>query len=162
MKKKELSPEAIEVAAEWWTRVLTAPVKHDNGDPGGFGGVMADMASEKLAPPTNEQLRIFKETLMTLIREESEKVNVVIVATDYDPCPLLSKAGAEAGIESLLFRFPWKTVLWIDYRDVRVRCGYRGKTETIWEMPSFKVIDPDRKSETLDTKEKADDLSKPE
>lgn len=134
--KKELSPEAIEVAAQWWTDILTTPATHNNGDPEGFGAAMADMESAKLPLPTDEQLKTFKETLITLIKEESERYQVVIVGTDYDPYPILAKAIEAAAIENPLFRFPWKTVLWLDHRDVRVRQGYKAETKTIWQKPT--------------------------
>jgi hypothetical protein len=134
---RELPAEAIEAAAEWWTNVITAPVVHDSGDPAGYGTIMANDASQKVPRLTAEQLGIFKATLKTLIAEESKKQRMVIVATDYDPCPLLTEASRIAGIDDLIFRFPWKTVLWIDERDVRVRQGYRAETKTIWPKPDL-------------------------
>ena len=55
-----------------------------------------------------------------------------VVSTDYGPDDVLKDAANKAHINGQMFRFPMKTIMWINPGRVEVRPGYAAQEITIY------------------------------
>lgn len=118
----------IETAVRWWTDILRAPAKFNNGDSslaGGLTQALAMIGSTEAAPLSEGQLGAFAKAL-TLQLEACIEVRdfLVFLGSDYGPDHELCRACEAAGIGLVSFRFPWKTQMSIRPGSVKVACGY--------------------------------------
>ena len=133
MENRKISNEAINAAAEWWTKRISGPVKHDNGDDS-FGSIFAGLlADDGVKPVTEAQQQKFKNSLVMMISEKvSQGVTVVYLRCDYAPCRELSEPAKDAGIP--LDNFPWKTDMRIENDLIEVSNGYGMPWAQVWPV----------------------------
>jgi len=152
--------EIAEAAANWWIDQMSGNKQNwDNGafEPGGakdmeqaammtlLGNLAANTARDRIH---TGQFEIFRETLITSIKEEYERkmewakenspdriesgwCNVGL-HTDYHPEGILRDAAEKAGIDGQAF--PCKTGMWISDKKVSVSLGYGADTEIIFNL----------------------------
>lgn len=135
--------EAIaRAAAEWWgdrllNRVDAWQQFRDAGyfsqdaesfRAGLFGGGLVDMILEKSPPPTEEKVALFVERLAMQVLEHIERSRDtmrkdfwVTLSTDYHPCGIIMRAAEGLEIKNIDLRLPWKTCMWIEPDQIRVR-----------------------------------------
>ena len=133
MESRKIPNEAINAAAEWWTKRISGKVKHDNGDDS-FGSIFAGMlADEGVEPLTDAQLQKFKNSLVMRISEKAGRgVNVIFLRCDYAPDSTLSDSARNAGIPR--DNFPWKVDMRIENDQVEVSDGYGMPWARVWPV----------------------------
>jgi len=89
------------------------------------------LASMHTKPVSKDSKDKFIDTLCIKIEEMLGEHELVILSVDYTPCRALYDTAETAGISTL--NFPWKTVMWIREKNIRVRYGYCADIETIYE-----------------------------
>jgi hypothetical protein len=139
-----IKPE-ITAAARWWANQIRQGIPtHNNGD--AFQSAMARIATSLVTDtPSREQIDTFESALIRGISEapgfsgddwrpEQPMWGGArrILATDYDPEPLLEEALKAARISDLLL--PIKTIMWVDPGSVKVSRGYGAASETIYAL----------------------------
>jgi hypothetical protein len=96
--------------AQWWTDQLTSStVKLDNGTNDVNLFAVLSLGGPK-STYSEEQIGIFKSTLVDCIEFEVSECGFCKLSVDYDPCRILSKAAKLAGIELGMRDLPWKTL----------------------------------------------------
>ena len=124
--------EAATVAAKWWAGKIDGTCKHDNGDRG-FASLMANSMADMLNEPvTEEQLQKFQTALCE--RLESGDLHYmgyyIDLYCDYSPDRTLREAADAAGISYR--NFPFKTCMWLNEKEVKVRDGYGAGQNVLW------------------------------
>ena len=135
-----LNQKLLDAAADWWAEQISGhKLNWDNGAQNEgdseerrignmmwmLGNINANSAREGVTP---EKLQIFKESMITQIKEKYEKSPKLFeeysltLSVDYGPDELLYESAKAAGINSNVF--PCKTVMWIDSKKVSAKCGY--------------------------------------
>jgi len=117
--------EQIDAACDWWAdRIVEA--RHDNGDPSGFAGFLADVATMSAPEPTHYQLATFKAALASNILVAPGNGFGIHIGSDYHPDEVIANAMTVAGIDHI--RCPWKSGMWIKSDGtVEAKCGYRAQ-----------------------------------
>ncbi len=132
-----LTDRQIEVAVEWWARVLENPKfqtlsPEERRDPASRGAAAAEMIATAFhESPLSEQLEKFKEELAKGLRNASKHERRWL-SVDYGPCGLLGDAAERAGMVVGIQTFPWKTCMRLDDGRVSVSYGYRAEEETLY------------------------------
>ena len=123
------STEMAKAAAKWWRQQLESP-KFDNGDQSNGGGLVLMMAIMNAAhnEPEDAQLDKFEQVLFQHIMSKTPRY----LDVDYGPGMILGEAADASGVSTA--RFPWKTVMWLDYENntLNARCGYGAPTVSIF------------------------------
>ena len=133
----------IDAAVAWWSQQLQETSRHKTGDAMNDAFVSTVQNALNLSPLSVEQIRTFEETLrssiITLIEESGLDLSDPlsgsyhrVVSTDYGPEDVLAHAAGVAHITYQDFRFPMKTIMWIDPGRVLVRSGYGGQEVVIY------------------------------
>lgn len=133
---RKIPNAAINAAAEWWTAQIDGMSKHDNGDRG-MGSVFAAMlADTMMRAPSEKALRTFKNRLVMRLSEKAETgVNLILLESDYSPCPMLADCAKAADIP--LENFPWKTSMHVSGSGVTASAGYGKGWTRIWPEAEF-------------------------
>lgn len=113
----------VAVAVQWWADILSGRAKQDNGD--AMTGMLMNMLSDTIKPPTTEQLDIFKEALAASMHATARSGYYMSLVVDYHPDKLLREAAEKAGICADAPPFPVKTYMRIEKGSVKVNYGYR-------------------------------------
>lgn len=143
--------EEIEVAVSWWVNVITRDrQKHDVGDLASNLEIRG-FTPKNMKPLTEEQIQIFSDHLRQSLVEhlsdcwyENEPTRggyVRAVMVDYGPAKILHDAATAAGMDFISFRFPMKTVMWIDPGKVSVAEGYGSEPKVIYEKINSTKMD---------------------
>lgn len=135
--------DEIDAAVSWWSQQLQGTAQHDVGD--SFNSMFASIAQSamNLQPLPPGQIQAFEAALRNVIIKMIEKSGIDlsdpsagsynrVLSTDYGPEEELAYAANKAGIRGAMFRFPMKTVMWINPGEVSVRPGYGAETITIY------------------------------
>lgn len=129
--------EMAVAAANWWTQKIRNPTFDTLGptrgrdkketEMCGLAEVMATMVAVK-DKPEDEKFNLFFEKLTEVIVEQKPRS----LSVDYGPCATLSRVAAGVGIDGSCF--PWKTTMWIDYKENKVvaKCGYGAQDEQVF------------------------------
>lgn len=133
MENRKIPNEAINAASEWWTKRISVPVKHDNGD-NSFGSIFAGMLADEIAKPIpNGKLQKFKNNLLMRLSVLSGQGRTSIwLECDYDPCMMLAAAASDSDIPRE--NFPWKVSMRINPDAVEVKDGYGMPWVKIWPI----------------------------
>jgi hypothetical protein len=136
--KMKLSKEQVETAADWWVEALRNP-KFDNGD-----NSMASLTAGNLAtaasilnPLKEETLAVFRKMLVEQLSKdapffiEGKGRFPEILKVDYNPEGVLFWVAHNAGINTRLTSFPWKTTMRFTGGGVKVACGYGSDYEDL-------------------------------
>lgn len=128
----------IEVAVEWWASQLREVPIMDNGD--FLQSAMLGFLAEPRETITEEQIEMFKESLTHQLEEQyKDHWNDPHVGSywraigvDYDPDHALIQACDDAKIE-WVHRFPVKTMMWVNPKQVSVKVGYGASLQVIYQ-----------------------------
>ena len=137
MENRKISNEAINAAAEWWTKRISGQVIHDNGDHS-FGSIFAGLlADDGVRLATEGQLQKFKNSLVMRLSEYAGQGRSNIwLDCDYAPSMTLSAAAVDAGIPR--DNFPWKVSMHIEPETVEVKDGYGMPWVKVWPIADKK------------------------
>ena len=109
-------PENVRIAVEWWINTVQPPAYNKTGN-------------EK----SEENIKLFKDTLSKSIIEELNQKGSCSILVDYYPCEILSNAGNKIGLDDMT-SYPWKTLMNISNESVEVTSNlYNGKTKPLWK-----------------------------
>jgi hypothetical protein len=146
-----MSPYAKEftAAAQWWGEQLKGLPGRNNGasaqdDPTGFGTAITLLAAASTPTADDVQIGRFVDALVKHLCEQAGERLVAgrrvhfSIGTDYHPDRELADAASAAGIDC--YRFPWKTMMWIDPGFVRVSAGYQAEEEVIWPRDFYRTM----------------------
>ena len=115
-----------EVAADWWTSRIRIPTSacFNNGETGCSGSIASLLAliNAESAQYSEEDLANFENELADIISEVVTNHGSVILSCDYGPLGLLDELATKHNIPHR--RFPWKTYMEINMREVKVQFGY--------------------------------------
>jgi hypothetical protein len=133
MESRKIPNEAINTAAEWWTKRISGKVKHDNGD-NSFGSIFAGLMADDIAKPIpNGKLQKFKNNLLMRLSVLSGQGRTSIwLECDYGPCMMLAAAASDSDIPKE--NFPWKVSMRINPDAVEVKDGYGMPWVKIWPV----------------------------
>ena len=124
-------PEYTKVAANYWADSLqTRDFNNDDELTSIFAMAIAGSKREY----TEEELKIFKESLSKDIYERVETYGTCTVDVDYGPCYFLAKAGKLINVDP--FDFSWKTSMIVTKEKVTVRDGYGADRKVLYQKPS--------------------------
>jgi hypothetical protein len=84
--------------------------------------------ADSCEPLPEEKIQAFS----TALREICQRELPSILSTDYAPEDALLEAVQRAGIDNAEVRFPIKTMMWIEFGRVSVKCGYGAPVEVIY------------------------------
>lgn len=120
-------PEAIIIAAQWWTNAITNPTLNSfcNGDRQSNESFMIMMMGHMNAmqnAATKEQLEQFCNLLAQRIENELAKTSRVELECDYGPDCILGETAEEVGINVCVF--PFKRRMHVTSDSVTVKDGY--------------------------------------
>jgi hypothetical protein len=121
-------PENVRAAVDWWGNAVQSP-KLDNG--GDIDPVLMMMLSGKQRGHSEEEMKIFKDSLAKDILVELQKYGRCSLSVDYHPCEILYRAGEKIGLDNMT-GYPWKTWMDISEEAVEVLEGYGAPRKTIW------------------------------
>lgn len=121
-------PEYVRAAVDWWGNAVQSP-KFDNG--GDMNPFLMMMLSGNRSGHSEEEMKIFKDSLAKDILVELQKYGRCSLSVDYHPCEILSRAGEKIGLDDMT-SFPWKTWMNISDEIVEVSEGYGAPRKTIW------------------------------
>lgn len=122
----------IETAVEWWVKKVTEKAHHDNGDnskDSSLAMLLADLGAE---PVSDAKAEIFRNVLVELIIDSLDRMGMVSLDVDYNPCTILVEAAEKAEISE--FNFPYKTSMIITETEVNVYDGYAAPKQTIYTV----------------------------
>jgi hypothetical protein len=144
----EVMNKEAEVAAKWWADILKQEDIHDNGEP--IGSYLANLGLSNLKPLSDEVVNNFRSALVTWLDEaiednkcagnwrESEPrfcsyFRAGWLNIDYNVHGILKNLALSVGIpeKELMFRFPIKTIMWVNPGEVEVRHGYGAGVEKL-------------------------------
>lgn len=126
--KKEY-PAYVKIAVDWWANAIISP-NFDNGE--ALPMELAFLISGSTKEYTEEEIKIFKETLSEEIMEAFEKYPRIDLEVDYEPCFILAKAGEKIGIPDFM-GYPCKTYMQITPERVAVSAGYAAPLQELWK-----------------------------
>lgn len=119
-------PNYIKAAIDWWADAIQSP-KFDNGTDINPLLMLFTQVSNSF---TEEQIKLFKETLAKGIEEKMENFGSCTIDVDYHPCEILAIAGQKIGVRPM--GYPFKTYMYITQEKVEVSAGYGSSYKTIW------------------------------
>lgn len=121
-ERKMQREEAIATAVNWWADAICYP-EFDDGRMDMNSRIAAAMSSVLSieCKAQEEQILIFKEYLTNAIKKELKRKHTCTLSVDYEPEGILADAKEQANIKT---PFPWKTDMWVNEQEVRVRKGY--------------------------------------
>lgn len=127
VETEENYPEYVKVAVDWWANAIVSP-KFDNGEalPSILSFLMGSVKEY-----SQEDIKVFKETLAKGIIKEMKKWNRCSLDVDYHPCRVLAEAGSLIGVNDMT-GYPCKTNMRITEQEVSVSAGYGASWETLW------------------------------
>ena len=120
-------PDYVKAAVDWWANAILSP-KLDNGEE--MPAMLTRLISGSAKSYTEEQIKLFKDTLAEGIMEKMKERSVCEISVDYHPCLILAEAGQKIGVPDML-GYPWKTDMQIQENHVKV-AGYGESYKTIW------------------------------
>ena len=123
----EKYPDYVKVAVDWWANAILSP-KLDNGEE--MPAKLTSLIVGSTKSYTEEQIKLFKNTLAEGIMEKMKERPVCEISVDYHPCLILAEAGQKIGVPDML-GYPWKTDMVIQENHVKV-AGYGESYKTIW------------------------------
>lgn len=121
-----MEPE-INAAVEWWTQRLREHPTHNTGD-ADLNFAIDMFTFGQCGPLPEEKIQAFR----TALTEICQRAWPSTLSTDYAPEDALREAVERAGIDNAEIRFPIKTMMWIEFGRVSVKCGYGAPVETIY------------------------------
>ena len=121
-------PENVRAAVDWWGNAVQSP-KFDNG--GDMNPFLMMMLSGNRSGHSEEEMKIFKDSLAKDILVELQKYGRCSLSVDYHPCEILYRAGEKIGLDDTT-GYPWKTWMDISEEAVEVLEGYGAPRKTIW------------------------------
>lgn len=129
-KEKFKFEKVAEVCAEWWAQVIRAPRFDAGSDSQAM--IFSEMMATQLVQPVDDlQTSIFKENLKNAIMETLLSDRDMMLTCDYSPCAELMSVGQLANIDQ--HNFPWKTTMIIKPDMAKVKYGYTGTYEKIFD-----------------------------
>ncbi len=133
-KEDSQYPEYVQVAVDWWANAIQEPTFDNGNDMNKSQGMISTMIyASNRKQLSEEDIKIFKDVLAKEILEEMKKHNTCQIDVDYHPCLILLVAGEEIGLTNMT-DYPWKTFMYINEYEVKVRSGYDADIKTIWYL----------------------------
>lgn len=126
-KVDEKYPDYVKAAVDWWANAILSP-KLDNGEE--LPAMLTSLISGSAKSYTEEQIKLFKDTLAEGIMEKMKERSVCEISVDYHPCLILAEAGEKIGVPNMT-GYPWKTDMRVEENLVRV-AGYGEGYKTVW------------------------------
>lgn len=150
------TPTIAEVAAAWWRKAVEQPkfdamgrqeddsfaarddILTNFGDRNKsrrtmeMGSLLAMMC---VKPTTDEAFAKFETVLADDIASQKPRT----LGVDYGPDRILSVCAEQAGVDTM--RFPWKTMMWLDWTTGHVRVGH-GYRAPIQEIRAADIVEP--------------------
>lgn len=127
-----MNKNVAQKAAKWWADQLRGIAKLDNGDNSITGamtfGLAAMLQETERQKQSTELVDKFELELTNVIMEQDR---IWTIGVDYHPDGLLQEAADRAGLPLGMTTLPWKTTMWIDEKEVSVRCGYGADVEVL-------------------------------
>jgi len=117
--------ESVKIASQWWADALSNFKKNK---------IELNPNSVYEVAIEDGDIEKFKNSLYeTILNEYREKNYLCPLGCDYGPDQIIFKAIKKARLNNnLIMGLPWKTVMWITSNEVRIRKGYRGVVETLY------------------------------
>lgn len=98
-------------------------IKKQSGNTGdGMSNAFLAFAQSKFTPPTENQLKDFRNHLLMAMRNEAKPGRDVVLYTDYQPDELLAKCATLAGFDEIFI--PVKSITRTNTGVVQYRFGY--------------------------------------
>ena len=125
-------PDYVKAAVDWWANAILSP-KLDNGEE--MPAMLTSFISGSAKSYTEEQIKLFKDTLAEGIMNEMKERSFCEISVDYHPCLILAEAGQKIGVPDMI-GYPWKTDMRVEENLVKVAAGYGESYKTIWSRNS--------------------------
>ncbi|WP_426106402.1 hypothetical protein [Massilia sp. TSP1-1-2] len=157
MRDYQPNPIIVDRAVELWMRALGAPVYRNAllGTPDGIA-MAPVMALAAMLPKNNtpDILAAFGVALKRRLLEKQTSTHnpdyhfyADTLCVDYDPCPMLAAAAAEAGLK---MEFPCKTHMWIAANYVSFSMGYGARDKHHYPMEGGRWLVTDLRGDDVD------------
>lgn len=122
----------IEVAVNWIADKFENPPIKDSGS--GVADLFASVIFDNGERPSKSMIKKFNIVLSDKIEQDErfQDGRSVIIASDYGPCGILAKSLEESGMINFSKLYPWKTIVWVSKKSVKVQLGYRAEITRIF------------------------------
>src|SRR6185312_11380188 len=138
-KNTPILKQSAKAIAEWWTEKMQLPFNWNNGDdsPTGamtfmLGNMVSQQAQQTITPQKIEKFKEYLSNSIMLLLANREYGSVRYIGVDYDPCPILANACAEADIDPRCL--PVKSSIWLEENgNVIAAYQYGGERKLIFD-----------------------------